>query len=161
MKAEAYLKHWALANFLFHITMAYAILRHNGVELGKADYLVGAGALSPALAGAAAAVSSAASRSSSAHTSAMRPEMTMRPALAGACERLRHAHHPQGPATARLAAGRGPRRVRHARTDCARRAARGRARREAFRASQLRPSSPISCCSGATSAPTANKVIPM
>jgi hypothetical protein len=42
MKAEAYLKHWAMANFFFHITMAYAILRHNGVELGKADYLVGA-----------------------------------------------------------------------------------------------------------------------
>ena len=41
MKAEAYLKHWALANFHFHVTMAYAILRHNGVELGKADYLVG------------------------------------------------------------------------------------------------------------------------
>lgn len=42
MKAEAYLKHWALPNFFFHITMAYAILRHNGVDLGKADYLAGA-----------------------------------------------------------------------------------------------------------------------
>ena len=42
MKAEAYLKHWVLPNFYFHITMAYAILRHNGVELGKADYLAGA-----------------------------------------------------------------------------------------------------------------------
>jgi uncharacterized protein len=42
MKAEAYLKHWALPNFFFHITIAYAILRHNGVELGKADYLAGA-----------------------------------------------------------------------------------------------------------------------
>jgi len=41
MKAEAYLKHWALPNFFFHITMAYAILRHNGVELGKSDYLLG------------------------------------------------------------------------------------------------------------------------
>lgn len=41
MKAEAYLKHWALPNFFFHVAMAYAILRHNGVELGKADYLVG------------------------------------------------------------------------------------------------------------------------
>ena len=41
MKAEAYLKHWALPNFFFHITTAYAILRHNGGELGKADYLVG------------------------------------------------------------------------------------------------------------------------
>jgi hypothetical protein len=44
MKGEAYLKHWALANFHFHVTMAYAILRHNGVELGKADYLAGANA---------------------------------------------------------------------------------------------------------------------
>jgi uncharacterized protein len=41
MKAEAYLKHWALPNFFFHVTMAYAILRHNGVELGKSDYLLG------------------------------------------------------------------------------------------------------------------------
>jgi hypothetical protein len=43
MKGEAYLKHWVLANFHFHVTMAYAILRHNGVELGKSDYLAGAG----------------------------------------------------------------------------------------------------------------------
>lgn len=42
MKAQAYLKHWAMPNFYFHITMAYAILRHNGVDLGKADYLAGA-----------------------------------------------------------------------------------------------------------------------
>lgn len=41
MQGEAYLKHWALPNFFFHITTAYAILRHNGVELGKSDYLVG------------------------------------------------------------------------------------------------------------------------
>ncbi len=41
MKGEAYLEQWALPNFYFHITMAYAILRHNGVELGKSDYLVG------------------------------------------------------------------------------------------------------------------------
>lgn len=42
MKGEAYLKHWMLPNFFFHVTMAYAILRHNGVELGKSDYLAGA-----------------------------------------------------------------------------------------------------------------------
>jgi len=42
MKGEAYLKHWALPNFFFHVTTAYALLRHNGVELGKSDYLVGA-----------------------------------------------------------------------------------------------------------------------
>ncbi|AEG93297.1 DUF1993 domain-containing protein [Ramlibacter tataouinensis] len=41
MKAEAYLKHWVLPNFFFHVTTAYAILRHNGVELGKGDYLMG------------------------------------------------------------------------------------------------------------------------
>lgn len=39
MKGEAYLKHYALPNFYFHVTTAYALLRHNGVELGKADYL--------------------------------------------------------------------------------------------------------------------------
>jgi hypothetical protein len=42
MKGQAYLTTWVLPNFFFHITTAYNILRHNGVELGKADYLVGA-----------------------------------------------------------------------------------------------------------------------
>lgn len=42
--AEDYLKTWALPNMLFHITTAYNILRHNGVALGKSDYLAGAGA---------------------------------------------------------------------------------------------------------------------
>ncbi len=41
MTGEAYLKHWALPNFFFHVTTAYAILRHNGVPLGKTDYLAG------------------------------------------------------------------------------------------------------------------------
>lgn len=41
MQGEAYLKHWALPNMFFHVTTAYAILRHNGVELGKSDYLLG------------------------------------------------------------------------------------------------------------------------
>jgi hypothetical protein len=41
MKGEAYLTYWVLPNFFFHVTTAYAILRHNGVELGKPDYLVG------------------------------------------------------------------------------------------------------------------------
>ena len=39
LKGEAYLKHNALPNFFFHVTTAYALLRHNGVELGKGDYL--------------------------------------------------------------------------------------------------------------------------
>ena len=34
-----YLVHVAIPNFFFHLTMAYAILRHNGVELGKMDYI--------------------------------------------------------------------------------------------------------------------------
>jgi len=35
-----YLNQWALPNFYFHATTAYAILRHNGVELGKRDFLM-------------------------------------------------------------------------------------------------------------------------
>ena len=38
---EQYLQQFALPNFFFHITTAYALLRHNGVELGKGDYLRG------------------------------------------------------------------------------------------------------------------------
>ena len=34
-----YLVHVAVPNFFFHATMAYAILRHNGVPLGKMDYV--------------------------------------------------------------------------------------------------------------------------
>jgi hypothetical protein len=34
-----YLEQFALPNFFFHLTTAYAILRHNGVELGKGDYI--------------------------------------------------------------------------------------------------------------------------
>ena len=39
---EAFLKHWALPNFFFHTTMAYALLRHAGVDLGKGDFLAAA-----------------------------------------------------------------------------------------------------------------------
>jgi hypothetical protein len=39
MKGEAYLKHFALPNFFFHLTTTYALLRHNGVEVGKLDFL--------------------------------------------------------------------------------------------------------------------------
>ena len=46
MTGEAYLKHFVLPNFYFHLTTTYALLRHNGVELGKADFL-GAPAKSP------------------------------------------------------------------------------------------------------------------
>jgi hypothetical protein len=36
--ADYFLEH-ALPNFFFHVTTAYAILRHNGVSVGKRDYL--------------------------------------------------------------------------------------------------------------------------
>ena len=34
-----YLLHHALPNFYFHVTTAYNILRHNGLEIGKRDFL--------------------------------------------------------------------------------------------------------------------------
>jgi hypothetical protein len=34
-----YLNHMVFPNFYFHVTTAYNILRHNGVELGKADFV--------------------------------------------------------------------------------------------------------------------------
>ena len=36
---EVFLRHWALPNFFFHVSMAYALLRHAGVDLGKGDFL--------------------------------------------------------------------------------------------------------------------------
>jgi hypothetical protein len=48
LKGESYLKNFVLPNFFFHVTTAYALLRHNGVELGKADFL---GPMQPAAAG--------------------------------------------------------------------------------------------------------------
>lgn len=36
----SYLTGFALPNFYFHLTAAYAILRHNGIELGKRDFLL-------------------------------------------------------------------------------------------------------------------------
>jgi hypothetical protein len=39
MRAGDYLDHVALPNFHFHATTAYQILRHNGVDLGKLDYI--------------------------------------------------------------------------------------------------------------------------
>ncbi|CAN5388744.1 DUF1993 domain-containing protein [soil metagenome] len=36
---QQYLNHMALPNFFFHCATAYDILRHNGVELGKRDFL--------------------------------------------------------------------------------------------------------------------------
>jgi len=39
LRGDDYLVHAAIPNFFFHATMAYAILRHNGVELGKMDFI--------------------------------------------------------------------------------------------------------------------------
>ena len=36
---QAYLLDFVLPNFHFHLSMTYAILRHNGVEIGKKDYI--------------------------------------------------------------------------------------------------------------------------
>lgn len=41
MRGDEYLTQFALANFYFHAVTAYSILRHNGVELGKRDYIGG------------------------------------------------------------------------------------------------------------------------
>lgn len=38
-KAVDFVRHWALPNFFFHMTTAYALLRHGGVEIGKVDFL--------------------------------------------------------------------------------------------------------------------------
>lgn len=38
-KGMQFLLGHALPNFYFHVTIAYAILRHNGIEIGKRDYL--------------------------------------------------------------------------------------------------------------------------
>lgn len=39
LSASAYLLHYGLPQFFFHVTTAYAILRHNGIEVGKRDYM--------------------------------------------------------------------------------------------------------------------------
>ncbi len=40
-KGLPFLRDWALPNFYFHAVTAYDILRHNGVDIGKRDYLNG------------------------------------------------------------------------------------------------------------------------
>jgi hypothetical protein len=39
IRGEDYLLQVAIPNIFFHIAMAYAILRHNGVDIGKMDFL--------------------------------------------------------------------------------------------------------------------------
>jgi hypothetical protein len=43
MKGLEYLRDWMLPHFYFHVVTAYDILRHNGVDIGKFDYLNHAG----------------------------------------------------------------------------------------------------------------------
>lgn len=38
-KGQTYLLHYALPHFYFHATTAYALLRHNGIEVGKKDFI--------------------------------------------------------------------------------------------------------------------------
>jgi uncharacterized protein len=38
-KGQPFLAYFVLPNFFFHVTTAYNILRHNGVELGKMDFI--------------------------------------------------------------------------------------------------------------------------
>jgi len=36
-----YVNQWAIPNFYFHVVTAYDILRAEGIELGKKDFLIG------------------------------------------------------------------------------------------------------------------------
>jgi hypothetical protein len=38
-KGIDFIQRWAIPNVFFHITTTYALLRHNGVEVGKRDFL--------------------------------------------------------------------------------------------------------------------------
>lgn len=39
LSGSTYLLHYGLPQFFFHVTTSYAILRHNGIEVGKRDYM--------------------------------------------------------------------------------------------------------------------------
>ena len=39
LSGQTYLLHYGLPQFFFHVTTTYAILRHNGVEVGKRDFM--------------------------------------------------------------------------------------------------------------------------
>lgn len=39
LSGQAYLAHYGLPQFFFHVTTTYAILRHNGLAIGKRDYM--------------------------------------------------------------------------------------------------------------------------
>ena len=39
LNTQTYLLHYSLPQFFFHVTTTYDLLRHNGVEVGKRDYM--------------------------------------------------------------------------------------------------------------------------
>ncbi|NYT58490.1 DUF1993 family protein [Alcaligenaceae bacterium] len=39
LNGQAYLANYGLPQFFFHVTTAYALLRHNGLAIGKRDYM--------------------------------------------------------------------------------------------------------------------------
>ena len=39
LSGEAYLLHYGMTQFVFHVTTAYALLRHSGLDIGKRDFL--------------------------------------------------------------------------------------------------------------------------
>jgi hypothetical protein len=39
LTGQAYLTHYGLPQFLFHVTTTYALLRHNGLPIGKRDFM--------------------------------------------------------------------------------------------------------------------------
>jgi hypothetical protein len=39
LSGEAYLANYGVPQFFFHVTTAYDILRHNGLPIGKRDYM--------------------------------------------------------------------------------------------------------------------------
>ncbi len=39
LSGQAYLSNYGLPQFFFHVTTAYALLRHNGLDIGKRDYM--------------------------------------------------------------------------------------------------------------------------
>jgi hypothetical protein len=43
MTGYQFLRDWAIPHFYVHVVTAYDVLRHDGVEIGKRDYLASAG----------------------------------------------------------------------------------------------------------------------
>jgi hypothetical protein len=39
LSGQAYLSNYGLPQFFFHVTTTYALLRHNGLDIGKRDYM--------------------------------------------------------------------------------------------------------------------------